>query len=95
MEKFSIMQKLNLSILNDKIKSFRQTNECDPIIIVGSETSKALQSETPKALQYDQDFIWHHLLYCITNPDSKYEGCYEGCRVFIDPTMKYGDIEIR
>lgn len=90
-EKFSILDSINLYKLNKEIDEHRCTYLNDPYIFMNCQT-------------------YAEIAKCFRNPDSnKFNGfdchpffkCgglisqYQGCKVFDDPTLEYGEIELR
>lgn len=84
---FNIKQGLDFDKLNHNISTFKSTYEQEPIIIMSFDTLNSF----PKT--QDQDYFMEQ--------SEKYNyhlammGTYHGNKVFADPSMDYGDIELR
>ena len=82
MIELNILTKLNLKILNDAIDRFRMLQEkYDPIILMSPDTI----NELPRIPDDNDAFV---------NPCG-FVARYNGYKVFSDPTMKYGEVQLR
>lgn len=82
---FSIVTTLDLSELDRQIWNYGVEYKNDPYIFMNNAT----ESEIIKQRSFNFKTIKH--TYCDCGI-SKY---YSGCKVFIDPTLAYGEIELR
>lgn len=82
--KFSIVQRLDLNILSEQLYKWNETNnEYKPIILLSPDTLR----DMPRLDEYN--------LVSTNNRCTGMVGMYQGYKVFSDPTMKYGDVELR
>lgn len=86
MLKFNIKQELDIDKLNHNLTEFKKVYQ-DPIIIMSFDTLNSF----PK--MPDQDYL---IEQCKKNHFySGMVGKYYGSRVFVDPSLNFGDIELR
>ena len=82
--KFSIIQRIDLNILSEQLYKWNKVNnEYKPIILLSPDTLK----DIPRLDEYK--------LESTNNRCTGMVGMYQGYKVFSDPTMKYGDVELR
>ena len=91
MKKFNISQALDLKKLDNAIDSFYKCfYDCEisynPIILMSPETL----AHMPKLNEYEKYTRQSTRNYC-----TGMVGKYNGCKVFSDPTLDYGEIELR
>lgn len=88
-EKFSILNSINLSKLNKEIDEHRCAYLNDPYIFMNYQTYDEIaksfkdQSNSQKFMDYN-----HYRRIGFTAQ-------YQGCKVFSDPTLEYGEVELR
>ena len=80
-EYFNIVVRADRRLLDKKLKEFMQTHNYNPIIL--------MSKETVDDLRYDGS-----IYYLKTEPPC-YMGMYDGYIVFVDPSKKFGEVELR
>ena len=86
--KFSIVEKLDIKKLNKSFYEYRDNINNDPYIFINEETVKELERISCEWSPFEDDQYIKH------NP--KTHICtYQGCKVFIDPTLRFGEVEFR
>ena len=81
---FNIVNKLNLSLLNNQLQKWERENQnYNPIILLSPDTLR------------DMPMLDEYRLESTNNRCTGMVGMYQGYKVFSDPTMKYGDVELR
>lgn len=83
---FSIVQRIDTEILDRKITAWNNTHDYSPIILMSPNTLR----EMP---EFEKREIF--LTQSICNNCTGRVGTYEGIKVFSDPSMKYGEVELR
>ena len=90
MEKFSIVEKINVDKLNTKIAEFVYREGHEPYIFANKETLEALV----KPIEQELNFV-----STATGTVSSFKAClvgkYQGNKMFEDGTLKFGEIELR
>ena len=90
MEKFSIVEKVNVNKLNENIAAFIHKYNYEPYIFTSKDTIEALT----KPIEQDSKFI-----STVTGIDSSFKSCligkYSGYKLFEDNTKNFGEIELR
>ena len=82
--KFSIIRKIDTQLLNNQLYKWEQTNhEYNPIILLSPDTLL----DMPRLDEYK--------LESTNNNYTGIVGMYQGYKVFSDPTMGYGEVELR
>lgn len=81
-EKFSIIKALDLSKLNKEINDYRFVHREDPYIFINNETRWDIFQDSASETTFE------FREYCTISK-------YCGYKVFIDPTLEYGEIELR
>lgn len=79
--KFSIVEKLDVEKFNKKLNDYKDMNN-DPYIFINEETVDELERISRERSPFDYQYI-------------KYINTYQGCKVFIDPTLGFGEVEFR
>lgn len=82
MEKFSIADKININILNRKIAEFACKEHHEPYVFTNRETIDTLMKQT--SIDFNSVTYLRELV-----------GRYKGRKMFIDDTLKFGEIELR
>ena len=87
---FNIAKKIDIELLNNKIEEFisnktRQhpLHDCEPYIFMSPETLR------------DMPTLDEYYLSSEETKSNRRIGTYHGCKVFIDQSMKYGEVELR
>ena len=80
--KFNIITYINLDYLNNEIEKFKNNNQYQPIILTSMDTIRCISDYTDKDLENKIRF-------------DDYINMYMGCRIFVDNTLKFGEIELR
>ena len=91
---FNIAKKIDIELLNNKIEEFisnkiRQhpLHDCEPYIFMSPDTIE----DMPK---FENNQVHNGCFHDSWNAN-RMVGYYNGCKVFIDPTKKYGEVELR
>ena len=91
METFSIVDNINVNLLNKRISEFIYKEGYEPYIFANKETFDALVKPFEQAEMFSNS--------CSIGLVSSYEGClcgmYQGNKMFMDSTLKFGKIELR
>lgn len=89
MEKFSIVDKINVNKLNTKVVEFVHREGYRPYIFANKETLEALT----KPIEQELKFV------SATGVTTLFKSCfigkYQGDKMFEDDTLKFGEIELR
>jgi hypothetical protein len=83
---FSIARHIDIEVLDRKITAWNNTHDYSPIILMSPDTL----ADMPK---FDDIGIYVSKSTC--NNCTGRVGTYEGTKVFSDPSMKYGEVELR
>lgn len=83
---FSILRHIDIEILDKKIANWFEEYKYDPIILMSPDTLK----EMPTI----EDFGFYISKSTCNNCTGRV-GTYQGVKVFSDPSMKYGEVELR
>ena len=83
---FSILHKINIDVLDRKITAWNNTHNYSPIILMSPDTL----AEMPT---FDDMGIYVSKSTC--NNCTGRIGTYDGIKVFSDPSMGYGEVELR
>ena len=90
MEKFSLVEKINVDKLNTKVAEFLYKEGHEPYIFANKETLDALVKPIEQELKF---------VSTATGIVSSFKGClvgkYRGNNMFEDDTLKFGEIELR
>lgn len=90
MEKFSIVDKINVDKLSMKIAEFVYKEGHEPYIFANKETLNTLVKPIEQELKF---------VSTATGIVSSFKGClvgkYQGNKMFEDDTLKFGEIELR
>ena len=79
---FSILRNIDTKILDEQITNWFNEYKYDPIIFMSPDTLKEIPT-------------FEDLEIYITKSTCNLVGTYEGVKVFSDPSMKYGEVELR
>lgn len=82
---FSILRNIDTKILDEQIVDWFDEHKYSPIILMSPDTLKEIQL---KDLGID-------ITKSTCNNCTGRVGTYEGTKVFSDPSMKYGEVELR
>nr|DAH71356.1 MAG TPA: hypothetical protein [Caudoviricetes sp.] len=92
MEKFSIVEKINVDKLNMKIAEFVYREGHEPYIFANKETLEALIKPIEQKLNFITSSTGSTRIYvgksCLVSK-------YQGNKMFEDDTLKFGEIELR
>lgn len=80
--KFNIITYINLDYLNNEIERFKNNNQYSPIILTSIDTIRCVSNYNYNDLENKIQF-------------SNYINMYKGCKIFVDNTLKFGEIELR
>ena len=83
---FSIVRHIDTKILDKKIEDWFKKYKYNPIILMSPDTLKEMPTM--------EDFGFYTNKSTCNNCTGRV-GTYEGAKVFSDPSMKYGDVELR
>ena len=83
---FNILHKIDIDVLDRKITAWNNTHNYSPIILMSPDTL----AEMPT---FDDMGIYVSKSTC--NNCTGRVGTYEGIKVFSDPSMGYGEVELR
>ena len=90
MKTFSIVDKININKLNEKIVEFVYKEGHEPYIFANKETLDILSKPIEQELKFKSS---------VTSLTSLYKGClvgkYQDNKMFRDDTLKFGEIELR
>ena len=91
METFSIVDNINVNLLNKRIAEFIYKEGYEPYIFANMETLEALVKPFEQVEMFMNS--------CETGLVSSYKGyicgIYQGNKMFNDDTLKFGEIELR
>jgi len=87
MSKFNIKQGLDLQKLDYNISVFKDTCGQEPIIIMSFDTLNSFPKMPDQDYFIEQSKEKHYYAGMV--------GMYYGCKVFTDPSLNFGDIELR
>lgn len=90
MEKFSIVDKINVNKLNTKVAEFVHREGYRPYIFANKETLEALAKPIEQELKFVSAATGVTTLF-----KSCFIGKYQGDKMFEDDTLKFGEIELR
>lgn len=90
MEKFSIVDKINVNKLNTKVEEFVYREGHEPYIFANKETLDALV----KPIEQELKFV-PTVAVGTTSFKSCFIGKYQDNKMFQDDTLKFGEIELR
>lgn len=82
--KFNIITYINLDYLNNEIEKFENNNQYSPIILTSIDTIRNFPDYNERNFKFKNQF-----------DDYDYINMYMGCKIFIDNTLKFGEIELR
>ena len=91
MEKFSIVDKINVDKLNTKIAEFVYREGHEPYIFANKETLDALV----KPIEQAEMFANSWGIGLVSSFRACLVGKYQGHKMFEDDTLKFGEIELR
>ena len=90
MEKFLIVEKVNVNKLNEKITEFVYREGYEPYIFANKETLETLTKPIEQELKF---------VSTATGIVSSFKGClvgkYQSHKMFEDDTLEFGEIELR
>ena len=90
METFSIVEKINVNKLNEKIAEFVYREGYEPHIFANNKTLDILTKPIEQELKFKSS---------VTGLTSLYKSClvgkYRDNKMFIDDTLGFGEIELR
>ena len=92
MEKFSIVEKINVDKLNMKIAEFAYREGHEPYIFANKETLDTLVKPIEQELNFITSPTGSTRIYV---GKSCLVGKYQGRKMFEDDTLKFGEIELR
>ena len=78
--KFNIARRLDTETLQRKIREWLDCHTYDPIILLSPDTLNDMPVAILKPHNKNYD---------------RYITMYAGCKIFTDPTMQYGEVELR
>lgn len=90
MEKFSIVDKINVNKLNTKVEEFVYREGHEPYIFANKETLDALVKPIEQELKFVPTATG-----VTTSFKSCFIGKYQDNKMFQDDTLKFGEIELR
>lgn len=93
MEKFSIVDKINVDKLNERIKEFVYKKGHEPYIFANKETLEELTNSTIN--EQIKCISSLPTITITTSYKSCFVGKYYGNKTFEDDTLKFGEIELR
>lgn len=85
---FSIVRHIDTEVLDRKITAWNNTHNYNPIILMSPDTLKEIEIPTL------EDFGFYISRSTCNNRAGRV-GTYQGVKVFSDPSMKYGEVELR
>ena len=86
--KINIAYDLNIPLLNDKLNEFAINNRQSPILIMSPKTMNKIATDFQRVETIrlgESNFIY----------EANVVGKYHGYKVFADPEMEYGEVDIR
>ena len=83
--KFSIVNSINVNKLNEEIAKFPMIKSYAPYIFINENTARELIADCIVEYSYED----------ITIKDGNRIGTYQGCKVFMDDTKAFGEVELR
>ena len=89
METFSIVEKIDVNKLNEKIAEFVYRENYQPYIFANKETLDILTKPIEQELEFKSS---------VTGLTSSYKGLvgkYQGRKMFRDDTLRFGEIKLR
>lgn len=92
MEKFSIVDKINVNKLNTKVEEFVYREGHEPYIFANKETLDALVKPIEQELNFITSPTGSTRIYV---GKSCLVGKYQGNEMYEDDTLKFGKIELR
>lgn len=92
MEKFSIVDKINVNKLNTKVAEFVYEEGHEPYIFANKETLDALVKSIEQELNFITSPTGSTRIYV---GKSCFIGKYQDNKMFQDDTLKFGEIELR
>lgn len=88
---FSIVRHIDTEVLDRKIAAWNNTHDYSPIILMSPDTL----AEMPKFDEPKFDDLEIYITKSTCNNCTGLVGTYDGVKVFSDPSMKYGEVELR
>lgn len=83
---FSILRHIDIGILDKKIADWFYEHKYDPIILMSPDTLKEMPT---------MEDLGFYISKSTCNNCTGRVGTYHGAKVFSDPSMKYGEVELR
>ena len=83
---FSIVRHIDTEVLDRRITAWNNTHNYKPIILMSPDTLKELPTM--------EDFGFYISKSTCNNCTGRV-GTYDGVKVFSDPSMQYGEVELR
>lgn len=80
--KFNIITYINLDYLNNEIEKFKNNNHYQPIILTSIDTIRCISD-------YNDEDLMNKIHF------DDYINMYMGCKIFVDNSLKFGEIELR
>ena len=90
MEKFSLVEKINVDKLNTKVAEFLYKEGHEPYIFANKETLDALVKPIEQELKFVSTATG-----IVSSFKGRLVGKYRGNKMFEDDTLKFGEIELR
>ena len=86
--KFNIVSDLNINLLNNKLNKYLLDNDETPIMLMSPKTMNAVATSFQKieGLRLNENGIAY---------ESNIVGIFRGYKIFADPEMAYGEVDIR
>lgn len=91
METFSIVDNINVNLLNKKIAEFAYKEGYEPYIFANKETFDTLV----KPFEQAEMFVNSCGIGLVSSYKDHLCGMYQGNKMFMDDTLKFGEIELR
>ena len=83
---FSILRNIDTKILDEQIADWFDEHKYDPIILMSPSTLKEIPTLEDLGI---------YIKKSTCNNCTDIVGTYQGVKVFGDPSMKYGEVELR
>ena len=83
---FSIVRHIDTEVLDRRITAWNNTHDYSPIILISPDTLKEIPT---------MEDLGFYISKSTHNNCTSRVGTYQGVKVFSDPSMKYGEVELR
>ena len=83
---FSIVRHIDTEVLDRKIAAWNKTHYYSPIILMSPDTLKEMPT---------MEDLGFYISKSTCNNCTGRVGTYHGTKVFSDPSMRYGEVELR